>query len=35
MIAEGLLDELVFSFRIGASESDGGEAIFGGVDHQM
>lgn len=34
MIAEGLLDEPVFSFRIGTSESDGGEATFGGVDHQ-
>jgi saccharopepsin len=26
------LDEPVFSFRIGSSEEDGGEAIFGGVD---
>ncbi|KAJ8596008.1 Asp-domain-containing protein [Rhizopogon salebrosus TDB-379] len=34
MIDDGLLDEPVFSFRIGASESDGGEATFGGVDHQ-
>jgi hypothetical protein len=34
MINDGLLDEPVFSFRIGASESDGGEATFGGVDHQ-
>ncbi|OJA19016.1 hypothetical protein AZE42_00360 [Rhizopogon vesiculosus] len=34
MIDQGLLDEPVFSFRLGASESDGGEATFGGVDHQ-
>jgi saccharopepsin len=33
MINEGLLDEPVFSFRIGSSEEDGGEAVFGGVDH--
>jgi len=32
MINQGLLDEPVFSFRIGTSEDDGGEAIFGGVD---
>ena len=32
MINQGLLDEPVFSFRIGSSEEDGGEAIFGGVD---
>jgi len=33
MIEQGLIDEPVFSFRIGSSESDGGEAIFGGIDH--
>lgn len=32
MINNGLLDSPVFSFRIGTSEADGGEAIFGGVD---
>ena len=32
MIEQGLIDEPVFSFRIGRSENDGGEAIFGGVD---
>ena len=34
MIDQGLIDEPVFSFRIGRSEDDddGGEAIFGGVD---
>ncbi|KAL1660288.1 aspartic peptidase domain-containing protein [Schizophyllum commune] len=32
MINKGLLDEPVFSFRLGKSEEDGGEAIFGGVD---
>lgn len=32
MINEGLLDAPVFSFRIGSSEEDGGEAIFGGID---
>lgn len=32
MINQGLLDEPVFSFRIGTSEDDGGEAIFGGID---
>lgn len=31
MIDQGLLDEPVFSFRVGSSEEDGGEAIFGGV----
>lgn len=29
---QGLLDRPVFSFRIGDSEADGGEAVFGGID---
>ena len=33
MINQGLLESPVFSFRIGSSEDDGGEAIFGGIDH--
>jgi saccharopepsin len=33
MISQGLLDAPVFSFRLGSSEEDGGEAIFGGIDH--
>ncbi|KAG9317680.1 Asp-domain-containing protein [Chiua virens] len=32
MINQGLLDEPVFSFRLGSSEEDGGEAVFGGID---
>lgn len=32
MVNEGLVDEPVFSFRLGSSEEDGGEAIFGGID---
>ncbi|KAF9534288.1 aspartic peptidase domain-containing protein [Crepidotus variabilis] len=32
MIDQGLLDQPVFSFRLGSSEDDGGEAIFGGID---
>ncbi len=32
MINQKLIDEPVFSFRLGSSEQDGGEAIFGGVD---
>ncbi|GLB33847.1 putative peptidase A1 family protein [Lyophyllum shimeji] len=32
MINQGLLDEPVFSFRVGSSEDDGGEAVFGGID---
>jgi saccharopepsin len=32
MVENGLLDSPVFSFRMGSSEEDGGEAIFGGVD---
>ena len=29
---KGLLDEPVFAFRLGASEEDGGEVTFGGID---
>jgi len=32
MVNKGLLDEPVFSFRVGDSEDDGGEAVFGGID---
>ncbi|KAL5530021.1 APR1 [Sanghuangporus sanghuang] len=32
MINQGLLDAPVFSFRLGASDDDGGEAVFGGID---
>ena len=32
MIDQGLIDSPVFSFRLGSSEEDGGEAVFGGVD---
>jgi saccharopepsin len=32
MVNKGLLDSPVFSFRVGSSEEDGGEAIFGGID---
>lgn len=32
MVDAGLLDEPVFSFRVGDSEDDGGEALFGGID---
>jgi len=32
MINNGLVDSKVFSFRLGSSEEDGGEAIFGGID---
>lgn len=33
LVNEGLLDEPVFSFRVGRSEDDGGEVILGGIDH--
>ena len=33
MLNQGLLDEPIFSFRLGSSEDDGGEAVFGGIDH--
>lgn len=33
MIGQDLLDEPVFSFRIGSSEDDPGEAVFGGIDN--
>lgn len=32
MLAQGLLDEPVFAFRLGSSEEDGGECTLGGVD---
>jgi saccharopepsin len=32
MINQDLVDSPVFSFRLGSSEEDGGEAIFGGID---
>ena len=32
MINQELIDEHVFSFRLGASEKDGGELVFGGID---
>ncbi|OCH93722.1 endopeptidase [Obba rivulosa] len=32
MINKKLVDSPVFSFRLGSSEEDGGEAIFGGID---
>ncbi|KAH8105845.1 endopeptidase [Cristinia sonorae] len=32
MVNQKLLDSAVFSFRLGSSEEDGGEVIFGGVD---
>jgi saccharopepsin len=31
-IDQGLLTEKLFTFRLGASEQDGGEAVFGGID---
>ncbi len=33
MINQELIYEPVFSFRLGSSEDDGGEAVFGGIDH--
>ncbi|KAH9943438.1 aspartic peptidase A1 [Epithele typhae] len=32
MMHQKLIDKHVFSFRLGSSEADGGEAIFGGID---
>lgn len=32
MINQKLISEPVFAFRIGSSEEDGGEVIFGGID---
>jgi len=32
MINQGVVDSPVFSFRLGSSEQDGGEAVFGGID---
>lgn len=32
MINQNLLDQPVFSFRLGDSDQDGGEAVFGGID---
>ncbi|KZT41155.1 putative PEP4-aspartyl protease [Sistotremastrum suecicum HHB10207 ss-3] len=32
MVDKKLLDSPVFSFRVGSSEEDGGEAVFGGID---
>jgi saccharopepsin len=32
MVNKGLLDDPVFSFRLGRTEEDGGEALFGGID---
>lgn len=32
MVNQKLLDSPVFTFRVGDSESDGGEAVFGGID---
>lgn len=33
MINNGLIDSPVFSFRLGSSDQDGGEAVFGGINH--
>lgn len=32
MVNKKLVDSPVFSFRLGSSEDDGGEVIFGGID---
>jgi len=32
MVNQKLLDKNVFSFRVGSSEEDGGECLFGGID---
>lgn len=32
MVNKKLVDDPVFSFRLGSSEADGGEVIFGGID---
>ena len=32
MVNRGMLEDPVFSFRVGSSEDDGGEAVFGGID---
>ncbi|KAJ3736314.1 aspartic peptidase domain-containing protein [Lentinula guzmanii] len=32
MVNQNLVNDPVFSFRLGSSESDGGEVVFGGVD---
>lgn len=32
MLNQALLDDPVFSFRLGSSENDGGEAMFGDID---
>jgi saccharopepsin len=34
MLHQKLLDEPIFSFRLGSSEDDGGECVFGGIDDQ-
>jgi saccharopepsin len=31
-IDQGLLEKKLFTFRLGSSEEDGGEAVFGGID---
>lgn len=32
MVNQGLLEQPIFSFYLGSSDADGGEAVFGGVD---
>ena len=34
MVNKKMLDDPVFSFRLGDSEEDGGEALFGAIDHK-